>query len=318
MTTIVGPSDAGKSALIRALAWVLTNRPKGDAFIRDGSDRVEVYVKVDGHKLKRRRGKKNTYHLDGAVFTAFGVDVPDTIAQLVNVSDLNFQGQHDSTGFWFSLSPGEVSRRLNRVVDLGTIDSTLGNLASLLRSTRAEERVVQTRLTEAREEQTKLRTVKKVDRALCSIEALQTDLTSSTDRSAFLNVLLEKGLRHATQAERARNVLLRGRFVVEIGDELESTRSRRMDLQILLGHVEDCESTRWVTWPDLTSIEKIVEELESHWEQINNLWVLLNQHAEESENYERLHTELHDLHDEMNTLFGDVCPLCQQPILSSP
>lgn len=37
ITTIVGgPSDTGKSAVLRALKWVVKNEPKGTSFIRDG------------------------------------------------------------------------------------------------------------------------------------------------------------------------------------------------------------------------------------------------------------------------------------------
>lgn len=36
ITTIVGPSDIGKSAVLRALKWVAKNEPKGTSFVRDG------------------------------------------------------------------------------------------------------------------------------------------------------------------------------------------------------------------------------------------------------------------------------------------
>lgn len=36
IATIVGPSDIGKSAVLRALKWVAKNEPKGISFVRDG------------------------------------------------------------------------------------------------------------------------------------------------------------------------------------------------------------------------------------------------------------------------------------------
>lgn len=36
ITTIVGPSDIGKSAVLRALKWVAKNEPNGTSFVRDG------------------------------------------------------------------------------------------------------------------------------------------------------------------------------------------------------------------------------------------------------------------------------------------
>lgn len=36
LNVFVGPSDSGKSAILRALRWVLYNEPKGTDFIRAG------------------------------------------------------------------------------------------------------------------------------------------------------------------------------------------------------------------------------------------------------------------------------------------
>lgn len=130
VTTIVGDSDRGKSAIIRALRWVTTNVPTGDAFIRVGSSGTTVSLRVDGNTIRRRRGKgKNEYALNGSDYKAFGANVPDPIAAAVNVCPVNFSGQHDAS-FWFSLSPPEVSRQLNAVVDLGIIDDALAAIAT--------------------------------------------------------------------------------------------------------------------------------------------------------------------------------------------
>jgi|19_taG_2_1085344.scaffolds.fasta_scaffold00070_77 DNA repair exonuclease SbcCD ATPase subunit len=136
VTTIVGPSDVGKSSIIRSLVWALTNAPSGTAFIRTGESSCAVKVLVDGHTVIRSRGKSNNeYKMDGAEFKAFGSNVPDSIADVINVLDVNLQGQFDSP-FWLSLSAGEVSRRLNEVVDLSLIDKCL----SLSKSRHADQK----------------------------------------------------------------------------------------------------------------------------------------------------------------------------------
>jgi DNA repair exonuclease SbcCD ATPase subunit len=125
VTTIVGPSDVGKSSLIRALTWALTNAPNGSAFVKTGESSCSVKVIVDGHSVVRSRAKSiNEYKLDGEEYKAFGTAVPEDIAKLLNVLEVNLQGQFDSP-FWVSLSAGEVSRRLNEVVDLSMIDKCL-------------------------------------------------------------------------------------------------------------------------------------------------------------------------------------------------
>lgn len=126
VTTIVGPSDVGKSAIIRALRWVCQNTPQGTAFVRDGAEGAIARAVVDGHAITRSRllNGENTYMLDGREFKAFGHTVPDPIADVLKVGDINFQGQHDAS-FWLSASAGEVSRQLNAIVDLSIIDAAL-------------------------------------------------------------------------------------------------------------------------------------------------------------------------------------------------
>lgn len=137
ITTIVGPTDSGKSAVLRALSWVLFNQPQGDAHIKQGEDFARVRLKVDGQEIIRQRGKENLYLLGEEEFKAFGAGVPDKVRDLLNVSEINAQWQFDAP-YWFSLSSGEVSRRLNEIVDLSVIDSSLASVASTLRKARAK------------------------------------------------------------------------------------------------------------------------------------------------------------------------------------
>lgn len=58
LNVIVGPSDSGKSAIIRALKWVLYNEPAGDFFIREGEREASVTLEFsDNIKVKRFRKK---------------------------------------------------------------------------------------------------------------------------------------------------------------------------------------------------------------------------------------------------------------------
>lgn len=133
VTTIVGASDSGKSAVLRALRWVVTNTPGGAAFVTHGARGAVVRVSVDGHTITRRRGgSANTYEIDGQELRAFGTGVPDPIADVFNVGPENFQGQHDAP-YWFTDTAGQVSRNLNSVVDLEIIDTAMGVVAGRVR-----------------------------------------------------------------------------------------------------------------------------------------------------------------------------------------
>ncbi len=130
ITTIVGRSDVGKSAIIRALRWAATNQPGGDQFITTGTKGTSVALRVDGRVIKRKRGGSvNSYHLDAEEYKAFGRGVPGPIVSVLNMPGVCWQGQHDAP-FWFSETGGEVARRLNSIVNLAIIDTTLASVQS--------------------------------------------------------------------------------------------------------------------------------------------------------------------------------------------
>ncbi len=146
ITAIVGPSDVGKSSIIRALRWVATNRPLGDGFIRDGSDTSEVKLWTEESSVLRAKDPANIYRIDKREpLKAFGAEVPGDVFKTLKIDDLNFQGQHDPP-FWFSLSAGEVARQLNSIVDLGVIDEVMGKLSKVVRECKTTVDVLASRV----------------------------------------------------------------------------------------------------------------------------------------------------------------------------
>jgi exonuclease SbcC len=170
ITTLIGPSDAGKSAIIRALLWLATNRPAGDSFVRHGSELASVSLWVDGHKITRQRGKGvNRYSIDGKELAAFGQGVPEEISRLLNIDEINISRQHQPH-YLFADSPGEVARQLNAVINLGAIDATLAKLGAELRQAKAVVGVSEQRLATARADRDRLAWVGEAEQSLLLLE----------------------------------------------------------------------------------------------------------------------------------------------------
>lgn len=128
VTTIVGPSDTGKSAVIRSLRWLCQNSPSGIEFLKNGTPSVSVKLTVDGKEIERTKSaSNNAYSIDGKELKAFGQGVPAAVADVLNVDDINFQAQLDPP-YWLTLTSGEVSRQLNALIDLSIIDETMKNI----------------------------------------------------------------------------------------------------------------------------------------------------------------------------------------------
>jgi DNA repair exonuclease SbcCD ATPase subunit len=149
ITTIVGRTDAGKSAVFRAVRWLCLNLFPSDG-IRHGAKEAMVILRLSsGEKIVRKKGRVNLYKVNGKPFRSFGAKVPEKIADLLNLNEINFQRQHDSP-FWLSESAPEVSRQMNRVIDLSVIDSSMAHAARFVREAKATETVTETRLVQAR------------------------------------------------------------------------------------------------------------------------------------------------------------------------
>jgi len=100
VNVLVGMSNVGKSSVLRAILWVLTNRPSGTGMIRKGAKEARVIIETDSFTVERVRGPKlNGYLLAqggvGTQYNVIGKDVPEPVMQALNMSGLNVHAQFD-------------------------------------------------------------------------------------------------------------------------------------------------------------------------------------------------------------------------------
>lgn len=217
IVTIVGPTDAGKSAVVRALRWAAFNKPGGRAFVRHGKKGCRVVLTIDGRQITRRRGRKNTYELDGKVFAAFGAGVPAEISRLLNLDEVNFQGQH-AAPYWLSDSPGEVSRQLNRIVNLGSIDNALRNVGAAYRGAAAAVTVSWGRLKAAKARRRELAWVPEYLAKLGDLEKQEAGIAAKRNRIAALRSVLADVESAERGAAGRRGAILAGTAAVAAGE----------------------------------------------------------------------------------------------------
>jgi len=137
VNVIVGASDSGKTALIRALRWVVWGRPTGDSIRSNWGGETSVALTTEDGTVLRTKDKSDSYVLaaegrEELTFKAFGTTVPQEVNSLLNLSELNLQSQLDSP-FLLSMSPGEVATFFNKVAKLESIDKGTTNVNSAIR-----------------------------------------------------------------------------------------------------------------------------------------------------------------------------------------
>ncbi|HIE13288.1 MAG TPA: hypothetical protein EYP63_07695 [Desulfotomaculum sp.] len=99
VTVLIGESDQGKSAVVRALRWLFYNKPKGADFLRVGAEGCRVAVEFeDGLTIVReRRGRTNRYEIrqpgrEPYVEEGFGREVPGAVQELAEMHPLKLEG----------------------------------------------------------------------------------------------------------------------------------------------------------------------------------------------------------------------------------
>lgn len=104
LNIIVGPSDSGKTAIMRAMKWALYNEPSGDYFIKEGENEVSVsLIFSDNTQLTRYRSKtKNVYELlynngEELRLEGFGTGVPEEIIEAIGIYKINLDGKETSS-----------------------------------------------------------------------------------------------------------------------------------------------------------------------------------------------------------------------------
>ena len=124
VNVIIGTSDSGKSAILRALNSCIYGELPVSYRTYD-TEETEVTIKVDDKEVTRRRGEKtNEYQVNNSYYRALNRTVPEDVTTLFNMNDINIQYQLDGP-FLLSETPGEIAKRLNKTVNLDIIDASI-------------------------------------------------------------------------------------------------------------------------------------------------------------------------------------------------
>jgi exonuclease SbcC len=144
---VVGSSDAGKSAILRAINFVFHNNLKGESFIRHGSTECKVSVKFsDGVEVCRiKGGDTNSYILTDIdnnkhSFSKIGTSVPDEIKKQLGQPPLDDKkrpisyADQMSNLFLVDLSPTDLPRTLSELTGIQNLQMAAENLSKNARS----------------------------------------------------------------------------------------------------------------------------------------------------------------------------------------
>lgn len=142
VNVITGPSDCGKSAIIRAFYWLINNRPSGESFKNWKAKKAEqtaVEITSDENKIAIIRNNSKTSYIvnEGKPLEAIKMDVPSEVEKAIDIADYNLQTQFDPY-FLLQSTSGEIARRLNEYASIEIIDVLFQNIDAEIRKTNEE------------------------------------------------------------------------------------------------------------------------------------------------------------------------------------
>jgi DNA repair exonuclease SbcCD ATPase subunit len=190
---LIGKSDAGKSSILRAIQWVVFNRPLGNAFRSSwGGKTIVTLVFSDLTKISRVKSEdENSYYLNKKKFEAVKGDVPKEIQDYLNLSAINFSNQMDAP-YFLSLSPGEAARTLNTIVGLDKIDSSLSKVNSQIRKENQEIQFIENELEKLREDSKKYERIDEIGKQIQKTDTIRNQYNALLDEVEWMEEILDK------------------------------------------------------------------------------------------------------------------------------
>lgn len=174
LNVVTGASDRGKSAIVRALFWLSQHTQNN--YTRHGAAECSVSVTTEHGTVTRFRGRKNGYTVNQDTYVAVGTEQPVPVRQVLPLSLLNFQQQHDSP-FLLSLSPGQTAKEINKIVDLSVIDACVSWCKKTLAKETTIFRAVQDEIQDLQTKQENLSWVPAAQEVWNALEAIRETIT---------------------------------------------------------------------------------------------------------------------------------------------
>lgn len=314
VTTIVGSSDKGKSAIFRALRACMLNVGSGEGMIKHGTDGYAVRVMIVGGTGKilvgRMRGKEgNLYYLGKTEFKAFGLSVPEPIEKALRLCEINFQAQHDSP-FWLSLAPGQVAKELNEATELDLLDRVVARITRDSKLADHEYEATKESIQIVQTERDKLNWVLAANDYFKIVKELKADSEAVHDKTTILNEKIENARKLSERAKRLGAMSSRAALLAGRKRHLDRKRADITTLRKAIAAIKEMKKS--VVVPDTTVIRKKREVADNATRSRQQLEQLIQFHKDKEEEKCLLQEKLKEAQSDL----PETCPTCNQKVQS--
>lgn len=241
VNVIIGESDQGKSAILRALEWVLFNQPLGEDIMSNWLEKINTYVQAefDDGVLKRKRTKDfNGYIFKGEEYKGFKNKIPENIKSFINMGDINLLSQYDPL-FMIGWKPGERGRYLNEICDMKIIDSTTSNINKQIRAENAKIKVLKETLERDESDLDDYKDLDEIEKKLSDIEKKVNQIQKLEDDCEDLTDMIDNFHQIDKRRQKYAGVLQFSNRIDALTKKHQEIESETADIQSLNEFIDD-------------------------------------------------------------------------------
>lgn len=324
VNVIIGSSDSGKSAILRAINWVVSNRPLGDSFRSEwgGDTKVKIHT-YDKQEIERNKSAgKNEYILNGQILKAFGTEVPEEVVNALKMDSYNIQSQMDPP-FLLSHTPGEAARMLNKAASIDDIDIVISGISSSLTRINNNIKYKEKQLAEYKDKIKQYENLSNIEELVEEVEALEKQRGILIEREKALSLILSKVKRVKLELRKSEHIptLLETVLAVEKEFNLYQAqltqselvcriRQRIKNIHDLLDKTENVEKAINI----LNEAMMQDKELKEKQNQIYALEKIASRIIRNQSSIDKMDKEIKQMEEIYKNNMPDTCPLCGSEI----
>lgn len=323
LNIIVGPSDSGKTAIIRGIKWALYNEPSGDFFIREGTTEASVTLEFSNNiKIKRLRSKsKNAYILynrdeDEIIFEGFGNRVPQEIIDLVGIKKIPLDtnetnainlGEQLEGAFLLSEKGSTRASAIGRLIGVNLIDDALKDTIKDNRNISIEKRTIGNNIKTIEEELTTYEYLDDLIEKIIKLELIRDGIKTKDQLKEKLKLSLNDYKNIKTEKDNINKILLQLREVSTLENNIynleksiiilssyNNLQKRIVENKKLINYNNDIR-IKLTNNDDLEDIITNIEALKNKWMKLNKNMKQLDKYNIEIKTTTTIHNALKDL-----------------------
>lgn len=351
LTAIIGPTNSGKSSIIRAIKGAINNQ-SGNGFINYDADDSTVTITEKDNNIKWVKSRKGSakYIINGEEVNKIGRSQNEEVAELLNMTEIDVGGTNFRLNFWEQMekaflmdkSPNQLfnfisqSREQDLVSNLNEdkkVEHT--NLTSQVKTKYTTIDILNQDIEKIKDNIKTLKPIQNFDleafktaininTQLTNLESLNDELSSKLVQSLRDIKSVETNIKNLTATKTKLEAKL-----LEIDNttnKLNQIKTLFNQLETTLNSINNTKNSLKISQNKIESTTEIVGKLENALTKINNttttykdIKALLNQHSDINQKRENAKqsiinndNKIKELEIELSLI--DVCPYCEQDI----